>query len=600
MKLFASLKNRILAIILLATLPLLLNILDSYRHERAEAIEKLDDDVRTMLRTTLVYESRVVDGVYQVLRIMGNANEMKKIDPAECSALAGRIMATQTYISNLVAATPDGNMFCSGLPSKQAVNIADRDYFKAVLATRQPVPGAYQLGRVSGQRAVAYTIPLLDDRKAVRAVLVASVRLDWFEQMARDAAMPPGWHAMIIANDGFVAARYPPDLADEPLTDQERVHLLEITRQGPTVHLVNLNGAEHLHGTVPLASTSGALHLIIGTSTVQAIGAINERLYRDVSITLLVAFVSFVLAWFAVRGSVLNWVNRMTEVVFRFGSGKLDTRAGVISSVAELQLLTDNFDNMARRIETTNDELEARVAERTTALTRSNTDLEAFAYSVSHDLRAPLRAVSGFAEILNERYRAGLDAAGQHYLDNVKSAADHMNRLIDDLLHYARVGRSEVKATAVALAPLLHDITTRCQPRLLAQAGRIDSAAPLATPLGDPRLIEQILTNLVDNALTYQPAGQAPVLSISAIRTGEDVLIRVADNGIGIAPEYQETIFKAFQRLHGEDEYPGTGIGLAIAEKAARLMNGTLTVESTPGRGSIFTLQLPAARQACE
>jgi signal transduction histidine kinase len=599
MNLLASLKSRILAIILLATLPLLFNAISDYRHERAAALDRLDADIHTMLRTTLLYESRVVDGVYQVLRIMGNANEMWKADPVECSALAGRIMETQPYLSNLVAATPDGNLFCSGRPNNQVVNIADRDYFKEVLATRQPVPGSYQIGRVSGQRSVAYAIPLLNDKNEVRAVLAAAIRLDWFDQMIKDAQLPTGWHALIITSDGFVAARYPRDLADEPLTDQDGFRLLDNARQGKSLHTIDVQGDEHLHGTVPLASTRGVLHLIIGTDTAQSIGPIEARFRKQIGITLLVALVSLVLAWFAIRGSVLDWVKHMNAVVFNFGSGNLDTRAGVISSVAELQLLTDNFDDMASRIETFNHELEARVAARTLALTRSNAELEAFAYSVSHDLRAPLRAVSGFSEILNESHGTQLDAEGRRYLDNVKRAADHMNHLIDDLLQFSRVGHSAVKIETVALAPMLHNLTMLFQSRL-APGGRIEIAAPLASPSGDPRLLKQILANLIDNAIKYQPAGQSPIIKISAVPTDDHVAIRVADNGIGIAPEYQEMIFKVFQRLHDEDAYPGTGIGLAIAQKAALLMNGSLTIESAPGQGSIFTLRLPAARQVSE
>jgi signal transduction histidine kinase len=121
---------------------------------------------------------------------------------------------------------------------------------------------------------------------------------------------------------------------------------------------------------------------------------------------------------------------------------------------------------------------------------------------------------------------------------------------------------------------------------------------PLATPLGDPTLIGQILSNLVDNALTYRSPERVSEVQLSAVRDGEHVVVRVADNGIGIEPEYHEKIFQVFQRLHGPDEYPGSGIGLAIVAKSARLMDGEVRVESEPGRGTTFSVRLPAARDS--
>jgi signal transduction histidine kinase len=133
--------------------------------------------------------------------------------------------------------------------------------------------------------------------------------------------------------------------------------------------------------------------------------------------------------------------------------------------------------------------------------------------------------------------------------------------------------------------------------RMAASGGTLEVVEPLATPLGDPALIERILVNLIDNALTYRRPDVAPQVTLSAARHGRTVTLAVADNGIGVAPEYRERIFEVFKRLHTEDEYPGTGIGLSIVRKAARLMGGDVTLESTEGEGSTFSLQLPAAQK---
>jgi signal transduction histidine kinase len=238
---------------------------------------------------------------------------------------------------------------------------------------------------------------------------------------------------------------------------------------------------------------------------------------------------------------------------------------------------------------------ENKVIERTAQLVAANQELEAFSYSVSHDLRAPLRAIRGFAEILRANWSASAGEDGRRCLEKIIAAGERMERLIEDLLLYARTGHAVERAVAVPLSPLLGQLTAEFGERIAAAGAQIEISKPLATPLGDPTLIGQILNNLVDNALTYRCLHGTPEIRISAKHVGRDVMIQVADNGIGIEPEYHQKIFQVFQRLHGNDEYPGTGLGLAIVAKAARLMKGDVGVESVPGQGSTFSVRMPAA-----
>ena len=242
-----------------------------------------------------------------------------------------------------------------------------------------------------------------------------------------------------------------------------------------------------------------------------------------------------------------------------------------------------------------NEELEERVRERTAKLEAANKELETFSYTVSHDLRSPLRAITGFAEILDRRYGERLDAKGRHYLDNIVEGGQQMGILIEELLDYSRPERGPVQALAVPLKPIIDRLRTTYANRISAGGGMLAVAEPLAVPLGDPALLEQILANLLDNALTYRRPDVAPLVTVSAVRRGSRVRLEVADNGIGIAPEHQASIFEPFVRLHRAEAYPGTGIGLATVRKAARLMDSDVTVASVPGQGSTFTLDLPAA-----
>lgn len=248
-----------------------------------------------------------------------------------------------------------------------------------------------------------------------------------------------------------------------------------------------------------------------------------------------------------------------------------------------------------REVEQLNVELERRVAQRTTALEAANSELESFSYSVSHDLRAPLRAVSGFAQILSKRHRERLDGQGAHYLDNILTASRRMEALIADLLQYSRTGRGDLALRPVPLAPVIAHLQAIFASRVAAEGARLEFVEPMPAPLGDGRLIERVLANLIDNALTYRREGMAAEVTVSAAREGQSVALRVCDNGIGIAPEYREKIFEVFQRLHTDEAYPGTGIGLAIVRKAVRLMGGSVEVGSEPSPGSTFIVTLPLA-----
>lgn len=222
-------------------------------------------------------------------------------------------------------------------------------------------------------------------------------------------------------------------------------------------------------------------------------------------------------------------------------------------------------------------------------------ELESFSYSVSHDLRAPLRAIDGFSHILSSRYRAVLDEQGRHYLDNIETAAQRMSRLIDDLLAFSRLGRRGVRARPVPLGTLMAELRQERSQCLAAAGAVLTVAADLPTVLGEPTLLSQALGNLLDNALLYRRAGVAPQIAVDWEAIDGDVIIHVRDNGLGIDAKYREKIFEVFQRLHRDEEFPGTGIGLSIVKKVAELLGGCVWVDSIPGEGSVFSLRLRCA-----
>ncbi len=222
-----------------------------------------------------------------------------------------------------------------------------------------------------------------------------------------------------------------------------------------------------------------------------------------------------------------------------------------------------------------------------------NKELESFSYSVSHDLRAPLRAISGFAEILSQRYKESLDVTGKRYLGNIVEAATHMDRLIKDLLTYARLGRFAIERQMVDLSGVLEWVVQALQNRIQETGATLRIPPRMPVVPASTTLLEQVFLNLIENALKYTRPGIAPIVDVRCKVRKDAVLVTIQDNGEGIPKEYLEKIFRVFQRLHGAEIHPGTGIGLAIVRKSVTLLNGEVWAESKVGQGSTFHLRLP-------
>ena len=241
--------------------------------------------------------------------------------------------------------------------------------------------------------------------------------------------------------------------------------------------------------------------------------------------------------------------------------------------------------------------LEREVDARTRELRAVNRELEAFTYTVSHDLRAPLRALQGFALALDEDYGARLDATGREYTAFIGNAARQMDQLIQDLLAFSRLGRTEVQLAPLDLRAAVGDARAQVAADLEGAGATVvvdPSLEREATVCGDRRLTTQAIANLLTNAAKFVAPGTRPriVLSVESL-PGRTRLV-VEDNGIGIAPEHRERVFQVFERLHSAEEYPGTGIGLAIVRRAAERMGGTAGLEGAPSGGSRVWMEWPA------
>ncbi|WP_276503196.1 sensor histidine kinase [Terrimonas pollutisoli] len=265
-----------------------------------------------------------------------------------------------------------------------------------------------------------------------------------------------------------------------------------------------------------------------------------------------------------------------------------DTTTDMIQIIKSKEIMMNDIRSLANNLE-----MQKRELIRAKELADTNAELEAFSYSVSHDLRAPLRAISGYTGILITDYAGQLDAGASRFLNNINLSVRYMNRLIDDLLNLARMGKKELEVKLTDMDNLVKSVISS----LLSQStepakARINISVLEQAPC-DASLMFQVWHNLISNALKYSGQQPSPYIEISSSRKEEEIIYVVKDNGVGFDMQYADRLFGVFQRLHPANEFEGTGVGLALVERIVKKHGGHVGAESEPGKGATFYFSLP-------
>jgi light-regulated signal transduction histidine kinase (bacteriophytochrome) len=348
----------------------------------------------------------------------------------------------------------------------------------------------------------------------------------------------------------------------------------------------------------PAENAAGVVQAVVQASTdmAEARRTIEELIRRENQLLVVraqaVAHGLIVVAWAGVISLPLGLIGALAGIwVYSRGVVK---RIHTVRRNADRLLTDEPFEPVPGRDEI--GELAQRFASAATLLRERTDELEAFTYSVSHDLRAPLRHVSGFAQLLRQRAGDQLDEVSTRYVDTITTSAERMGQLIDDLLVLSRIGRTEIQRTRVALEDLVTPIVA--EQRAAATDRQLDvQIAPMPDVHGDASLLKLAFTNLVSNAVKYSRKREDARVEVGVQSVDEfgSVVLFVRDNGVGFDMQYVDRLFGVFQRLHRQDEFEGTGIGLAIVRRVVHRHGGRVWAEGVVGGGATFFLSLPRA-----
>ena len=379
----------------------------------------------------------------------------------------------------------------------------------------------------------------------------------------------------------------------------QRISIVAFDRETETATILASQGL-----AANLVESGNQTNLDIWQELIDPIKAVPEREYHISYLSQLEQFSSaipelqqsglecFVAFPLIAGGNLLGILKIWLESLWLAASKELN----IVSEIGNSIAIALQQARLRRQTQNYTYELEAKVAQRTQQLEEINDELKAFTYTISHDLKAPLRAIQGFATALQEDYDDCLDDLGTEYTNRLIGSAQHMDLLIQDLLAYSRLSRSEIQLHSVDLSNVVSMAIAGLEMELEQTQAKISIAEPLGKMQGNLTILVQVISNLLTNAIKFVPRQRQPQVRILTEVKDDTIRLWIEDNGIGIKPEHQQKIYRVFERLHGNESYQGTGIGLAIVKKGMERLYGRAGVESELNSGSRFWIEAALGR----
>ena len=604
-KWFSSLRVRLVLLVLLAALPALALTIYSGLEQRKQAEVDVEKEILRLSEMATIHQETFIENTRIFLVALSHMDAVRSPDLTECKELFAHLF-TQHYpqFVSFYVADLEAHVVCSAPFTHVTDRLDECEHYAMMVATQDYVVSNYHICHASGEAIMAMGYPVYDYEDNFIRVINVSIDLSWLNQLASQAELPAGSDLAVLDHEGYYLTHYP---EPEKWTGKQvtaNSPIYPLFEHGRGILVANdAYGIERVYATTPMESARGSVAVVLGVPTAIAYADANRILARNltflVGATLLAAAAAFVLAEFL----IMRQTRALVQTTEQLAGGDLSARTTISADTSELGQLARSFDQMASSLEQRQQErLEAENAMReyATELERSNRELQDFAYIASHDMQEPLRKILTFSELLRQRYDETIDERGRSYLVRMEHGAKRLHDLINEMLAYSRITTRAQPFEKVNLNEVARRVLSDLDFQIEETAAQIDVAA-LPILEADPTQMHQLIQNLVSNALKFHKADSQPEIKISVSPVIPDpaeangmITLTVSDNGIGFDEKYLDRIFQPFQRLHGSEEYEGTGMGLAICRKIIERHSGSITATSKPGQGATFVVSLPA------
>jgi signal transduction histidine kinase len=593
-----SIGSRLRRLVLSTALPLF--ALGGYEVfvEVREEIARVEEAALGLARLTAVHTERIVSEAEWLLSGISERPSLKADKNGRCDTLFAHFRDIHPRFGNLLLFDSADRLACASFDipgAMHAVPEATRQVVQQARAERKLIVGPAHRSAVSGEWVLLMAFPVRAHGQD-GGVLGVSLGLTTLHPLAgsTSAAPPEGAYFAILDRDGTAIARSHDSETTVGRNFRNVPAVAEIlTKRQGTLHAADKDGMERIIGFMPIAGTNWLA--VAGLPTERMTASMTRVAAEHAAFIFFALAVVGFLAWrLALR--ISQPTERIAEAARAIGLGGSKGRLpvegpGEIAEVAEqLNRTLDALTEREEQLRAMSVSLEQRVAERTADLERANAELESFSYSVSHDLRAPLRALNGYASILAAEEGGKLSPEGRAHLERIARNAVRMGELIDDLLQFSRVGRDELRRESVNLSELARSLADEL--REAYPSARV-TVGLLPVVSADAAMLRQVFANLIGNALKFSSKRSDPLVEVGMAEQGGQQAIYVRDNGEGFDMRYAGKLFGVFQRMHKESEFPGTGVGLAIVKRIVERHGGRVWAEAAPGAGATFYFTLP-------
>lgn len=584
-------------------IPAFIGIVYASLQERGRDALQAEEQALLIAKLSSGEFSELASGAELLLGTLAELKEVRNRDTAATDELFGRLLKQYPIYTFVGAADARGDIYSSSLPPSGPINVADRAYFQSAIRSRVFAIGDFIIGRVTGKPAVTFAHAVVDLAGNVESVIFVGADLARLRELAPTVDLPPGTVLTIIDNAGTVLSRHPDAerLIGKAMPEAPIVREVLGRKGEGSVSEVGLDGVKRLNGFVPLRGMGGGPYVIVGIPEETAFAAANLGFRRNIIILFVSLGVAVGLTVAATGLVVVRPISRLAAITRRFAAGDFAVRTGLGDERSELGELARGFDYMGSEI--ARREAEQRQAEdeikklnlilssRAVELEAANKELEAFSFSVSHDLRAPLRLLDGFSQAVMEDYADKLDAQGREYLQRIRSASQSMGRMVDDFLNLARITRAELVLEKVNLSDLASDVVNEL--KSVQPERKVEFIiTPGLEGYGDRRLLRLAFGNLLGNALKFTSKRADAKIEFGVRDIKGETAYFVRDNGVGFDMTSAHKLFKPFQRLHDTGEFPGEGIGLASVYRIINRFGGKVWAEGEKDKGATFYFTL--------